>query len=1067
MVRQLNKTYYYRAVEKLSKYFGIGSTEDLASLIAFRDLQGHRNEFPTDALRPSQAEVKLIDLIINTSEGALPVVDEVVATDAYELTGDFGNEGDTPPVILESSKNDLFTALQYYSTSTTNGINTDLQEQLARLIRIHHSAELNDNDKYSFADIGQMLNKANDDDVVKTLSAIEIATDNVSPSSKMAEGLSIVFNGIPNLEMARLLPYLDIQFMFGKGSTDAAGNLNAISIFKFLEGAVNTRGNRNLNLLVKANEVSGQIQGATNQSGMLSTAGMELFTSPQTMVNANTPNPVYNRLTSEDAEYSLRSTSVIDKFRPFLSFKQFSIDVASSGAGLFSFKTGKLEFILHDRSRLHEIADFVKPDLYGTTEMMIEYGWIHPDAPEAGNYYADLFNATRVKEKYGIKNAQFTFDEVGQVNITLEIFTKGSSDAFTTNIANTSRETQQSLVRVQQLSDAIRTFRQSFPNPSGGGGGNNTSREIRGIQALDTLSDIQNNIRLSPTLVNQIRDLRRSLSTTPTSRNENVRQLLGSLESMFGPVNQQRRARGANRQLPASTDAPALQQLSNSIQQELRNQFQVLKEGYDPFLPTSFQFPTTRIQGTAPRRPIDSGGFRRVLRTGSQSQSTTTTPGQNIDPAIIREFDHANDVVSLGKLLMTFVGQPLAATGKYDEVQFIFYPFNSYAGFANQLLTSSFVIDMRFLLEQYFRYRMESMSRAANVNINDFMGFLQGNIIDDPASPVYGIDDFYEKSVDRNTNQAQTTARFDSVRLQTEISERLKNVTPDGTFKMPEIQMYMECLPRKNIRIDGGSLNQSIDDNKTILRIHVFDRQSSKYEGIGAILETARDNTLASFTSVPSQTDQATNVAEIRRREFQRIIQLASAEPNRLIEAIPPTESEINPDNSRTYYKFVGSQGMLKEFIMKTMPYIIYGCTGTTIYTANLSSLNDPALSSVNMIRATNANPQRANGEQPGGLPIQIIPAELSVSCMGNTLVNFGQRIFIDFQTGTTIDNIYVVNGISHTITQGEFKSEIKFVFYDGYGKYRSFIDQVNAFAVNLQDLARTNQSGPNVPSGT
>lgn len=1060
MVRQLNKTYYYRAVEKLSKYFGIASTEDLASLIAFRDLQGHRNEFPTDNLRPSQAEVKLVDLIINTSEGALPVVDEVVATDDV-----IDEDNSILSTMLESSKNDLFTALQYYSTSTTNGVNTNLEDELAKFISIHHSAELSSNDKYSFADIGQMLNKSNDDEVVKTLSAIQLYTDNVSPSSKMAEGLSIVFNGIPNLEMARLLPYLDIQFMFGKASKDAAGNLNAISIFKFLEGAVNTRGNRNLDLLVKANEVSGQIQGATNQSGKLATAGMELFTSPQTMVNANTPNPVYNRLNSDNAEYELRSTSVIDKFRPFLSFKQFSIDVASSGAGLFSFKTGKLEFVLHDRSRLHEIADFVKPDLYGTTEMMIEYGWIHPDAPEAGNYYADLFNATRVKEKYGIKNAQFTFDEVGQVNITLEIFTKGSSDTYTTNIANTSRETQQSLVRVQELSDAIRAVRQSLPNPSGGGGGNNTSREIRGIQALDTLSDIQNNIRLRPELVSQVRQLRTSLSSTPNNRNENVRQLLTSLNEMFGPINQQRRARSANRQLPASTNAPALEQLSNSIQQELRNQFQVLKQGFDPFLPTNFEFPTTRTQGTTPRRPIGSGGFRRTLRNGSQSQGSQTTPGQNIDAAILREFDSANDVVSLGKLLMTFVGQPLAATGKYDEVQFIFYPFNSYAGFANVLLTSNFVIDLRFLLEQYFRYRMESTSRAANVNINDFMGFLQGNIIDDPASPVYGIDDFYEKTVDRNTNQAQTTARFDAVRLQTEFSERLRNVTPDGTFKMPEIQMYMECLPRKNIRIDGGSLNQSIDDNKTILRIHVFDRQSTKYEGIGAILEASRDSTLSSLVSVPNENDQTSNVREIRRREFERVINRAIEE--RLIEIISPTESEINPDNSRTYFKFVGSQGMIKDFIMKTMPYIIYGCTGTTIYTANLSSLNDPALSSVNMIRATNANPQRANGEQPGGLPIQIIPGELSVSCMGNTLVNFGQRIFADFQTGTTIDNIYVVNGISHTITQGEFKSEIKLVFYDGYGKYRSFIDQVNAFATNLQDLSRGTQNTPNTPSGT
>jgi len=1052
MVRQLGRTYYYKAVEKLSKYFGVLGAEDLSSLIAFQQLQGYRNQIPADNLRPSQAEIKLVDLIINTREGALPVVDEVVSNQSTSTANSI-NLTTPPSNQISSSRNDLVSALKYFSTST-NSTNTDLESELARFVKLHHNSTLNETE-YSKADIGQMLNKANEDFIVKTLSAIEIYSPNISPSGKDTEGLSIVFNGIPNIEMARLLPYLDVQFMFGKSTADFNGNLSAPSIFKFLEGAVQVRDNSNLALITKANEVEGRITGASNESGRLATSGFELFTSPQTMVNANTPNPVYNRLSSGDAQYSLRSTSVIDKFRPFLSFKQFSVDLASAGSGLFSFKTGKLEFVLHDRSRLHEISDLVKPDLYGTTEIMIEYGWIHPDAPEAGNAYADLFNSTRVKEKYGIKNVQFTFDEVGQVNITLELFTKGSTDIHTTNIANASPATQQSLVRVQQLSEIIARFRQSIPGQSGGNGSNNSSREIRGIQALDTLSDIQNNIRLNPQIVQQISQLRTSLNSL-ASRNRDVGNVLDSLTSLFGNVQQSRGARTSNRQLPASNNAPLLQQLSNSIQGELRSQFQKLKEGFDPFLPQDFEMPSNRV-ANAPRR-TPTNRFRRVLSNGRNAQPAATTTGQNISQEILAEFDHGNDIVSLGKLLMVFVGQPLAATGKYEEVQFLFYPFNNYAGYARYLNTANFVVDLRYLIEQYFRYRMESSSRAANVNINDFMSFMQGTIIDDPAASVYGIDDLYEKTIDRNTNQAQTTARFDAVRLQTEISERLKNITPDGTFKMPEVQLYMEALPRKNIRLEGGGISESLDDSKTILRIHVFDRQASKYEGLGSILEMTRDNTLSSFSTI-TDTNQNSLVGQNQRREIQRIINLASAPEQGLIQRIEPTRTELNPDGRYTFYRFSGSQGKLKEFIMKTMPYIIYGCSGTTIYNASLSSLNDPALSSVNMIRATNASPQRANGEQPGGLPIQIIPAELSVTCMGNTLVNFGQRVFVDFQTGTTVDNIYVVNGVSHTFSPGEFKTEVKFVFYDGYGKYRSFIDQVNAFAVQLDDLSRQTQT--------
>lgn len=1045
MSKKLDRVYYYRAVEKLSSYFGVLSSSDLSTAIAleqFRGIRPERNSLE-NPIQPSRTEAKLVDLIINTREGALPIIDEIPNRGARGTRGQViqGTIRTPPTEYPESSRNDLYTALQYYSRSNTS-LQENLEQQIANFAVLHHSSKLNENGTFSIADIGEMLNKQDDDFISKKLSAIEIFSPNISPAAKDTEGLSILLNGIPNLELARLMPYLDVKFMFGKPATDFDGNLSAPSIFKFLEGSIKVRDNSTLALLTRGNQQEGIIQGASNQTGQLAIAGMELFTSPQTMVSADTPNPRYNKLSSGNSEYALRSTSVLDKFRPFMSFKQLTIDVAPS-IGLFSFKTAKMEFVLHDRSRLHEISDLVKPDLYGTTELMIEYGWSHPDGIEQQNYYADLYNSTRTKEKYGIKNVQFTFTETGEVNITLELFTKSGSDIYTSNIATTSEATRQSITRIQELSDIISRFRQSIPNQSG-----NTNREIRGIQALDAASDVQSNIRLTPDIINQVRQLKQSLGPL-SSRNRDVSTLLDSLTSLFQGINQTRTSRST---VPANRTS-ALEQLSNSIQADLRSQFAILKDGYDPFYPIGFELPSRRIQGAPVRRPSET--FRRVLRNGQgANQRQPQAPGQNISQNLLNEYN--NEQVSLGKLLMTFIGQPLAATGKYDEVQFIFYPFNNYSGYARFLHTGQFMIDLRYLMEQYFRFRMESTSRAANLSLNDFMGFLQSTIIDDPAAPVYGIDDFYEKTLDRNTNQQQTTARFDAVRLQTEISERLRNITSDGSFKQPTIDLYIESVPRKNINPE--TMEEVIDNSKTILRIHVYDKQASQYEGLGNILEIARDNALSAFSTIT--TDSTNTNSRIGQQQKQQVKQIIdSAINNGLIQRINPSRTELNSNGTYTYYKFVGSQGRLKEFIMKTMPYIIYGCTGTTIQTATLTSLNDPALSTVNMIRSTNANPQRANGEQPGGLPVQIIPAELNVTCFGNTLLNFGQRIFVDFQTGTTVDNIYVVNGLSHVISPGEFKTDVKFVFYDGYGKYRSFIDQVNAFAVQLDDISGQNTS--------
>ena len=40
---------------------------------------------------------------------------------------------------------------------------------------------------------------------------------------------------------------------------------------------------------------------------------------------------------------------------------------------------------------------------------------------------------------------------------------------------------------------------------------------------------------------------------------------------------------------------------------------------------------------------------------------------------------------------------------------------------------------------------------------------------------------------------------------------------------------------------------------------------------------------------------------------------------------------------------------------------------------------------------------------------------------MGNPTISRGQEIFIDFGTNTSLDNVYVVDNVSHTIKAGEF----------------------------------------------
>ena len=65
------------------------------------------------------------------------------------------------------------------------------------------------------------------------------------------------------------------------------------------------------------------------------------------------------------------------------------------------------------------------------------------------------------------------------------------------------------------------------------------------------------------------------------------------------------------------------------------------------------------------------------------------------------------------------------------------------------------------------------------------------------------------------------------------------------------------------------------------------------------------------------------------------------------------------------------------------------------------------------------------------------------MTTLGCPIISYGQYFFVDFGTGTTVDNTYVVSGISHTISQGKFETKLKCTQVDGFGKYISTFQSI------------------------
>ena len=173
-----------------------------------------------------------------------------------------------------------------------------------------------------------------------------------------------------------------------------------------------------------------------------------------------------------------------------------------------------------------------------------------------------------------------------------------------------------------------------------------------------------------------------------------------------------------------------------------------------------------------------------------------------------------------------------------------------------------------------------------------------------------------------------------------------------------------------------------------------------------------------------------------------------------LLEIYPPTTGGSSSTGFETGQRFRIKGGLpnIKAFLMNSMPSVRYGQEASGIIGASLQSMSDPALTTVNMIR-NSGGPEDPVGARQSGLPMRVAPMQLTLDTIGCPLWNFGQQVFIDFGTGTTVDNIYAVVGIDHSMTSGEYKSKVKMIQLDSYGKFESLVDVVNDAMVAIEGI--------------
>ena len=1008
------------AIEDLKSYFGITTQSDIFNVMV--SAQGV--EDPADKMKKlSAAQKKFASqqfsrLTAKSDEKKNPGIAKIINMIQSQQAGFFAHEiiaemknymaGDNPAakgkelkqivtVVYENTDKDFAAA-----GADNPGRKTLLSELTISLER---------DEKKTTAKLEELkVNKASTKPTKKSpaLSAIVIRSDSLNPASRNSSAPELFFSSIPAVEMSRCVPFLDVTVIPSSPALDDKGRPQTISLTQFLQGnaelpkssasytiasAYDVNVRKNIFKSKKENE---------KESRSKASAGMEIFTSPQTLVNGD---EFYSRESPSN-----RQTSVIDKFRPFMSLMGFKVNLAPS-AGLMTYKSAEMSLVLHDRSRLAEISELIKPDLYGKTELLITYGWSHPDGNLDSNVYGRFLDSLKCTEKYGIINSNYTFDSVGQVNVTIKLSLKGTPALDLSDITSDSAA-DDALKSVKLLTAALRASRKKL-----GGVKKKGSKSISSSAVLGKVSDTSRAMRITAETEEKIAEYIKNASS---SKNADVKDLVKTLKKLGKAVTKAR-------DTMASLSEAKLTKLQFNRKNE-PNTTSVVSKGKKGKKVEPNKSDLSKVQQEALTDPFMIG------INGSKKGDSYVN---------IKKED--SSYISFGSLLLQYVGYPLAKTGQFDEVQFVFYSFNEFASYVRGAPICSFPIYFPDFSKE-FKAKTKTTTK---MSLNQFLKFITSKFVSSQSSRAYGLrDELYEE--DKKTGKQKLKEKYkDATLTKGEKDLRLEDAYGEGAplnFKVPRIQMHAECL-------DGQSGDQSI------YRVHIFDSNASQHATFAEILKASEDDKITPLTANlgkacikdPDHEDEAKENSGFKSAFLKAINEAIS---KGVIETMPNQKTELTAADleavgaDKISFRVVQNFDKVKQLMMSNMPSIVYGTQNSNILQANLGSMNSPALTNINLRRSGMGAGNTPLGLRDSGLPLQIAPMKLDVQSLGMPLVVIGQQFFIDFGTGTSADNIYVVSKVSHDIKAGAFTSNISFTPLNSYGQYTNIgnvIDQAVA----------------------
>lgn len=401
-----------------------------------------------------------------------------------------------------------------------------------------------------------------------------------------------------------------------------------------------------------------------------------------------------------------------------------------------------------------------------------------------------------------------------------------------------------------------------------------------------------------------------------------------------------------------------------------------------------------------------------------------TFEGGKIDKTeLLSESLNVSKFITLGRLLGYVYGLNATMERKHEEVQMFFHPANQQAGaFNNISLGDVFISTEKYLNEIT---KLIEKRKSAKLTQKDEIKIIRNILMSGEYEIGYGVSTYAsklgknEKNKDKIKEDQEAKEQFN-----VSMNKKLMSIyefSPDEEpktllFKPIDLAISLETLPY----VEN-------DIYKNLLRIHVYDKNSEAYYPESLLLQSVNSTSIESVLNTLSfrlsnklySKKSFNDFTSTNINNLQLVQTLAESSEEQLALLIA--------ENSKKF-KIINDQiaNQIETIIKASVPTLEMGSDNGFVQQMSLSNNNGSLATELNTIDYVTSlsNPQNNDRERKRQRLI-LVPGSLSVTVMGFPIISMGQTFYVTAKTNTTLDNIYRVYGITHSISEGNFLTTI------------------------------------------